>query len=124
MESILSLAIGMLAGRGVWLLLRPRTFQVIMGLLLLSYAVNLFILCVGRLRVGMPPFLAKGRVWRSRAIRRSLASISRPHCDRDQLRDDRFVSGRTPGLAGPDRHRPCRRQGAGTVNALGSITCW
>ena len=52
MESILALAIGVLAGSGVWLLLRPRTFQVIMGLLLLSYAVNLFILGVGGVRVG------------------------------------------------------------------------
>jgi len=43
MELILSLAIGVLAGSGVWLLLRPRTFQVIMGLSLISYAVNLFI---------------------------------------------------------------------------------
>ena len=39
----MSLAIGVLAGSGVWLLLRPRTFQVIIGLSLLSYAVNLFI---------------------------------------------------------------------------------
>lgn len=62
MELILSLAIGTLAGCGVWLLLRPRTFQVIMGLVLLSYAVNLFILSVGGLRVGMPPFLAKGQI--------------------------------------------------------------
>jgi len=43
MELILALAIGVLTGSGVWLLLRPRTFQVIMGLSLLSYAVNLFI---------------------------------------------------------------------------------
>jgi multicomponent K+:H+ antiporter subunit C len=28
-ESILALAIGVLTGSGVWLLLRPRTFQVI-----------------------------------------------------------------------------------------------
>ncbi|HET7656168.1 MAG TPA: Na+/H+ antiporter subunit C [Luteimonas sp.] len=57
MEIILSLGIGVLAGSGVWLLLRPRTFQVIIGLALLSYAVNLFILAMGRLRVGMPPVL-------------------------------------------------------------------
>ena len=37
----------MLAGSGVWLLLRPRTFQVIIGLSLLSYAVNLFIFVHG-----------------------------------------------------------------------------
>lgn len=49
MEMVLALAIGVLTGSGVWLLLRPRTFQVIMGLALLSYAVNLFIFSMGRL---------------------------------------------------------------------------
>ena len=44
MEPVLSLGIGFLVGSGVWLLLRPRTYQVIVGLALLSYAVNLFIL--------------------------------------------------------------------------------
>ena len=43
MELVLSLGIGVLVGSGVWLLLRPRTYQVIIGLSLLSYAVNLFI---------------------------------------------------------------------------------
>lgn len=58
MEAILALAIGVLGGSGVWLLLRPRTFQVVIGLSLLSYAVNLFILAMGRLRTGAPPVLA------------------------------------------------------------------
>lgn len=57
MEITLALAIGALGGSGVWLLLRPRTFQVIIGLSLLSYAVNLFILAMGRLRTGAPPIL-------------------------------------------------------------------
>jgi multicomponent K+:H+ antiporter subunit C len=61
-ELILSLAIGALAGSGVWLLLRPRTFQVIIGLTLLSYAVNLFIFGMGRLRTGAPAILEKGQV--------------------------------------------------------------
>ncbi len=61
MELVLSVAIGVLTGSGVWLLLRPRTFQVIMGLTLLSYAVNLFIFGMGRLRIGMPPVLEKGQ---------------------------------------------------------------
>src|SRR6185312_9784575 len=56
-EIVLALAIGALAGSGVWLILRPRTFQVIVGLSLLSYAVNLFILAMGRLRTGAPPIL-------------------------------------------------------------------
>ena len=43
MALLLALSIGILAGSGVWLLLRPRTYQVIIGLSLCSYAVNLFI---------------------------------------------------------------------------------
>ncbi len=58
-EVVLSLGIGALAGSGVWLILRPRTFQVIIGLSLLSYAVNLFIFAMGRLRTGAAPVLAE-----------------------------------------------------------------
>ena len=47
MELVLAIGIGALAGSGVWLILRPRTFQVIVGLSLLSYAVNLFIVADG-----------------------------------------------------------------------------
>lgn len=57
MELVYALAIGVLSGSGIWLLLRPRTFQVIMGLALLSYATNLFIFCMGRLTVGRPPII-------------------------------------------------------------------
>ena len=57
MEIVFALAIGVMIGSGVWLLLRPRTFQVIMGLSLLSYAVNLFIFGMGRLRVGAAPII-------------------------------------------------------------------
>ncbi len=59
MELILAAAIGVLTASGIWLLLRPRTFQVIIGLSLLSYAVNLFIFSMGRLRMHMPPVLAQ-----------------------------------------------------------------
>ena len=58
MEMLIALGIGALAGSGVWLILRPRTFQVIIGLSLLSYAVNLFILAMGRIRIDAPPVLA------------------------------------------------------------------
>jgi multicomponent K+:H+ antiporter subunit C len=58
MEIVLALAIGVLAGAGVWLILRPRTFQVIIGLSLLSYAVNLFIVAMGRLGTDGAPILA------------------------------------------------------------------
>lgn len=62
MEVVFAIAIGVLAGSGVWLLLRPRSFQVIMGLALLSYAVNLFIFGMGRLVIDRPPIIdAAGR---------------------------------------------------------------
>ena len=60
MEAVLSLAIGVLAASGVWLVLRPRSFQVIVGLNLLSYAVNLFIFSMGRLTVGAPAIMPRG----------------------------------------------------------------
>ncbi|WP_028358096.1 Na+/H+ antiporter subunit C [Brackiella oedipodis] len=57
MEIILALAIGVLGGSGVWLILRSRTFQVVMGLSLLSYAVNLFIFGTGHLKINQLPLL-------------------------------------------------------------------
>ncbi len=59
-QIVLALAIGVLTGSGVWLMLRPRTFQVIIGLSLVSYAVNLFIFSMGRLRSAAPPIASKG----------------------------------------------------------------
>lgn len=60
MELILAIGIGVMVGAGVWLLLRPRSFQVIIGLSLLSYAVNLFIFSTGGLRTGAAPILERG----------------------------------------------------------------
>lgn len=57
MELIIALSIGVLFGSGIWLLLRPRSFQVLMGLMLMSYAVNLFIFIMGQLWVDMPPLI-------------------------------------------------------------------
>ena len=60
MQAVLAIAIGILTASGVYLLLRPRSFQVIMGLTLLSYAVNLFIFSMGRLKVDSEPILVPG----------------------------------------------------------------
>ncbi|TDU23296.1 multisubunit potassium/proton antiporter PhaC subunit [Panacagrimonas perspica] len=60
MEVLLALVIGVMAGAAVWLVLRPRTFQVIMGLTLLSYAVNLFIFSVGSIFIDKPPIVTPG----------------------------------------------------------------
>ena len=58
MEATLAFGIGVLTAAGVWLILRPRTFQVIIGLSLLSYAVNLFIIAMGRLQTDVAPVLS------------------------------------------------------------------
>jgi len=55
MELTLAAAIGVLVASGVWLLLRPRTYQVIIGLSLIAYGVNLFIFSMGGLRMDVPP---------------------------------------------------------------------
>lgn len=60
MEVILALAIGILGGAGVWLVLRPRTFQVLIGLTLMSYAVNLFIFAMGSLQLDREPIVRTG----------------------------------------------------------------
>jgi len=56
-EFLVASVIGVLTAGGVWLLLRARTFDVALGLTLLSYAVNLFIFALGRLRVAAAPIL-------------------------------------------------------------------
>lgn len=58
MALLMATAIGVLVGGGVYLLLRARTFAVILGLTLLSYGVNLFLLAAGRLGLGAAPVLA------------------------------------------------------------------
>ena len=60
MELLVASAIGVLTAGGIYLLLRQRTFPVIVGLSLLSYAVNIFLFATGRLTVGAPPVLRDG----------------------------------------------------------------
>ena len=47
--------IAVLTGCGVYLSLRGRTFPVVLGLTMLSYAVNLFLFVTGRVIIGSPP---------------------------------------------------------------------
>lgn len=60
MEALISLIIGVLTACGVYLSLRGRTFPVVLGLTLLSYAANLFLLAMGRLVIGVPPIIVDG----------------------------------------------------------------
>lgn len=60
MEFALASAIAVLVASGVYLMLRARSFDVILGLTLLSYATNLLIFSSGRLVAGKPPVLRPG----------------------------------------------------------------
>lgn len=60
MEFILASTIGALTAGGVYLTLRLRTFPVILGISLLTYAVNLFLFSSGRITLGAPPILRDG----------------------------------------------------------------
>ena len=53
-------AIGVFTACGVWLVLRARTFDVVLGLAIFSYAVNLFIFAMGRLTVRAPAIVVQG----------------------------------------------------------------
>lgn len=60
MEFAMASAIGVLTAVGIYLLLRARSFDVILGLTFLSYATNLLIFSGGRLAEGKPPVLRAG----------------------------------------------------------------
>lgn len=57
MEIVFALVIGALTASGVFLILRARSFPVVMGLTMLSYAVNLFLFATGRLATGAAPII-------------------------------------------------------------------
>lgn len=57
MEILFALIIGSLTASGVFLVLRARTFPVVVGLTLLAYGVNLFLFASGRLATGAQPII-------------------------------------------------------------------
>ena len=60
MEALFAIAIGTLTSCAVYLLLRARTYPVLLGLTLLSYAVNLFLFASGRLVMASAPLTDQG----------------------------------------------------------------
>lgn len=60
MEAAFAAAIGVLCACGIYLLLCARVLPVILGITLFSYAINLFLLGMGRLATGKPPVIAGG----------------------------------------------------------------
>ncbi len=60
MEFLVATGIGWVTACGILLLLRGRSFAVVLGLSLIGYAVNVFIFAMGRLWTGAPPILGTG----------------------------------------------------------------
>jgi multicomponent K+:H+ antiporter subunit C len=60
MEFLVATGIGWVTFCGIYLLLRGRTFPVVLGLSLIGYAVNVFIFAMGRLWAGAAPILRPG----------------------------------------------------------------
>ncbi|AJE15914.1 Na+/H+ antiporter subunit C [Stutzerimonas balearica] len=61
MEAVLAVTLGVMVFSGVYLLLRARIFPVVVGLTLISYAVNLFIFSMGRLVTGAPAVIGQSK---------------------------------------------------------------
>ena len=59
-EFLVASAIGVMTAAGIYLTLRGRTFPVVLGLAMLSYAINTFLFSMGRLVVDLPPIYETG----------------------------------------------------------------
>ncbi len=57
MEALVATAIGALTAAGVYLILRLRSFAVVLGMTMLTYAINIFLFTSGRLVINQPPIL-------------------------------------------------------------------
>ena len=62
MEFLLATGIGFVTACAIYLMLRGRTFPVVLGLSLLGYAVNVFIFAMGRLWWNAPALVGQERM--------------------------------------------------------------
>jgi len=60
MEALFSIGIAIVTACGVYLMLRARTYPVVLGLTLIAYAVNLFLFSSGGLVTGQPAVITPG----------------------------------------------------------------
>ncbi|GGE00510.1 Na+/H+ antiporter subunit C [Polymorphobacter glacialis] len=60
MEILVSIGVGLLFAGGIFLVLRPRSFSVVLGFTLISYAVNILVFVAGLLDRDTPPLFLPG----------------------------------------------------------------
>jgi multicomponent Na+:H+ antiporter subunit C len=72
METLLAIVIGILFTIGTYLILSNQMLRIILGLSLISHAVNLIILTVGRVKTGSPPLLSENPTTFTNAIPQAL----------------------------------------------------
>src|SRR3546814_19908629 len=58
LEFLVASAIGAMTAAGVYLTLRGSTFAVVIGMTMLSYAINVFLVATGRLVINQPPVIS------------------------------------------------------------------
>jgi len=59
LEFLIASAIGLLVSTGIYLILRARTFPVVLGLAMIGYAVNVFLFAMGRVQINSPAVLTE-----------------------------------------------------------------
>lgn len=60
MELLVAITIGTLFAAGTFMMLRPRAFPVVQGLILVSHGINILLVAMGRVRLGGAPILKLG----------------------------------------------------------------
>ncbi|MDP2215149.1 MAG: Na+/H+ antiporter subunit C [Phenylobacterium sp.] len=58
-EFLVATAVGVMSAAGIYLVLRARTFPVVLGLAFMSYAINVFLFASGRVVINQPPIWGK-----------------------------------------------------------------
>lgn len=58
MELLVAITIGTFFATGTFMMLRPRGFAVVQGLILVSHGINILLVAMGRVRLGGAPILA------------------------------------------------------------------
>ena len=61
MEFLVASSVGTMTAAGLYLILRARTFTVVLGLTLLTYAINLFLVATGRLATNQADILSESQ---------------------------------------------------------------